>query len=365
MTVIFIAFLHNKPKTVMSLVQKTALAFIFLLSDPVFAQQLDKTKAYFLSAIGFWNVENLYDTLNDPWKNDEEFTPGGSNAWNGQRYRAKIEHLADVISKMATDVTPDGLTLLGLCEVENKKVVQDLVNSPALKNRQYKVIHIEGPDARGIDPAFVYNPAYFKITKSVAYRVRLPDSTHTTRSILVVSGFFLGEPVTILVNHWPSRRSGEVSSRQNRQAAAIIVRHITDSVRAKHPKNKVIIMGDLNDDPVDESVKKTIGTYGNMAMPEEGKFFNPMEQLYKEGIGTLAYKDNWNLFDQVLLNNAWIPGAYESLQYYTVRVFNKQFLKNASGKFKGYPFRTYSGSKYTGGYSDHFPVYIIIAKEKK
>jgi predicted extracellular nuclease len=350
----------------MRLVLKSALTCFFLLSYQASAQELDKNKSYFLSAIGFWNVENLYDTINDPWKNDEEFTPGGANAWNGQRYHAKIEHLAEAISKMAIDVTPDGLALLGLCEVENKNVVQDLVNSPALKNRQYKVVHLEGPDARGIDPAFVYNPAYFKVTRSQAYRVKLTvDSMHKTRNILVVNGLFLGEPVTVLVNHWPSRRSGEVISRQNRQDAATMVRHIADSLMAKHPKNKMIIMGDLNDDPVDESVKKTIGTYGTISMPEEGKFFNPMEQLYKDGIGTLAYKDNWNLFDQVLLSKAWVPRVYDSWQYYTVRVFNKSFLKNASGRFKGYPFRTYSGSKYTGGYSDHFPVYIIIAKEKK
>src|SRR6218665_1214980 len=347
----------------MRLTNKTLVAFALLLALSVPAQELDKSKSYFLSAIGFWNVENLYDTINDPWKNDEEFTPGGTNAWNSQRYSAKIEHLAEVISKMATDVTPDGLALMGLCEVENKNVVQDLVSSPLLKSRQYRVVHIEGPDARGIDPALVYNPDYFKVSRSLAYKVRLPDSAHKTRSILVVSGVFLGEPVVVLVNHWPSRRSGELASMQNRRAAALVARRIADSVMAKQPKIRLILMGDLNDDPVDESVKKTIGTYGDMAKAEEGKLFNPMEKLHADGIGTLAYKDNWNLFDQVLLSKAWLPGNYESWQYYAVRVFNKPFLKNASGRFKGYPFRTYSGSKYTGGYSDHFPVYIIIAKE--
>lgn len=349
----------------MRVVHKTTLVVILIMTYRSSAQQLDKNKTYFLSAIGFWNVENLYDTINDPRKNDDEFTPAGSNAWNAQRYQTKIEHLAETIGKMATEVTPDGLALLGLCEVENKNVVQDLVNSPALKTRQYRVVHFEGPDARGIDPALLYNPAYFKVTRSLTYRVKLPvDSMHKTRHILVVGGLFLGEPVTVLVNHWPSRRSGELASRQNRYAAARVARHIADSAMATQLKPKLIIMGDLNDDPVDGSVKEVIGTYGDMSLPTDGKFFNPMEKLHADGIGTLAYKDNWNLFDQVLLNTSWITGDHAHWQYHAVRVFNKPFLKNVSGRFKGYPFRTYSGSKYTGGYSDHFPVYIIVVKEK-
>ncbi|MBL7916965.1 MAG: endonuclease/exonuclease/phosphatase family protein [Bacteroidia bacterium] len=342
------------------------LTLILFFSCTVKAQKLDKNKNYFISAIGFYNVENLYDTLNDVWKNDEDFTPSGKNAWTGERYRTKLDRLAEVISKMATDVTPDGPAILGLCEIENKKVVEDLVQNERIKKRNYQVIHIEGPDARGVDPSFIYNPAYFKPTKSVSYKVTLlTDSGHKTRDILVVSGLFDGEPMSFLVNHWPSRRGGELASRPNRNEAARIARHIADSIVSANPKAKVLIMGDLNDDPTNECVKKVIKTYGDINMNKPEEYFNPMEKLFADGTGTLAWRDSWNLFDQILLNQPLIPGKYETWQYYNVRVFNKPFLKSDFGNFKGNPFRTYGGAQYTGGYSDHFPVFILLAKEKK
>lgn len=343
------------------------ISLFFLCSFfSISSQKLAKDKDYSIAAIGFWNVENLYDTLNDPWKNDEDFTPEGINTWNGKRYWTKIDHLATVISQMATDITLDGLAILGLCEIENKSVVQDLINSPHLKKRNYQFIHIEGPDARGVDPSFVYNPNYFIVKKAVAYHMRLiTDSSHKTRDILVISGLFAGERLTVLVNHWPSRRGGEMLSRANRNVAAKLARHIADSITSEDPKNKVVIMGDLNDDPVNESVKGNIRTYADIQFAKDDEYFNPMEKLYKKGIGTLAWQDSWNLFDQIMLNKAWIPGYYETWQYYSVRIFNKDYLKADHGNFKGYPFRTYSGGSYSGGYSDHFASYIIIAREKK
>ena len=339
--------------------------FIFSVRESL-AQKLDKEKKYFLSAIGFWNVENLYDTLNDQWKNDEDFTPVGIYAWNGERYRTKIKHLSDVISQLATDATPDGLAILGLSEIENQSVVKDLVNAPKLKKRNYQVVHVEGPDARGVDVSFIYNPSYFKVQKVVSQHVTVvTDSAHKTRDILVVSGFFLAEPMAILVNHWPSRRGGEMASRPNRIEAAKVARRITDSILTVNPKTKIAIIGDLNDDPVDVSVKKHLGTFSEYNSPLEGRFFNPMDKLYLDGIGSLAWQDSWNLFDQIILNQNWLGGNFDTWQYYTARVFNKPFLKSDFGNFKGYPLRTFSGATYTAGYSDHFPVYIIIAKENK
>ncbi len=344
----------------------TTIILSLVFSVSLSAQKLQKNKNYFISAIGFYNVENLYDTINDVWKNDEEFTPSGTNAWTGSRYWTKIDHLAEVISQMATDVTPDGLAILGLCEIENKSVVEDLVKNERLKKRNYKVVHIEGPDARGVDPSFIYNPAYFKVTKAVSYKVTLvTDSSHKTRDILVVSGSFAGEPMSILVNHWPSRRGGEQASRPNRNAAAKVARHITDSIMKADPTTKIAIMGDLNDDPDNECVKKYIRTYSDIKDANDDEFFNPMEKLHSDGIGTLAWRDSWNLFDQIMLNKPFVPGNYDNWNYYAVRVFNKPFLKSDFGNFKGYPFRTYSGGSYTAGYSDHFPVYILIAKENK
>jgi hypothetical protein len=331
----------------------------------VFAQQFQSNREYYIATIGFWNVENLYDTLNDQWKNDEDFTPVGLNAWNGERYRTKLKNLSYAIAQMGKEHSEDGLAILGLCEVENKMVVEDLINTPELKNRNYKIVHIEGPDARGVDPSFVYNPKYFKVLKALAYPVvLLTDSAHKTRDILVVSGLFLGEPMSFLVNHWPSRRGGEMSSRPNRNRAGEIVRHIADSITSKDTSAKVIIMGDLNDDPVNESIKKKIGTFSNLKASLKNGYYNPMEKLYKGGVGSLAWQDTWNLFDQILLNHKLLPGVYETWQFYSVRVFNKTFLSSDLPSDKGYPFRTFAGAKYLGGYSDHFPVYIIIAKEK-
>ena len=346
---------------------KNCLLLLFCfstLTPTAFCQNNSASNRYLLAAIGFWNVENLYDTLNDKWKNDDEFTPEGANAWSGKRYGDKIDHLAEAISQMATDVTPDGLALMGLCEVENKNVVTDLVNHKLLASRRYQVVHLEGPDIRGVDPSFIYNPHYFRVIKALAVPVKLvTDSLHKTRHVLVVSGLFFDEPLVVLVNHWPSRRGGERKSRPDRIAAARAVKHITDSIAKTSPQTKLVIMGDFNDDPVDESVKKILGTFSAQQLPGADLFYNPMEALYKKGIGTLAWQDSWNLFDQVLLSANWFNGSSISWQYHGARVFNKMFLTNDSGKFKGYPFRTCSGSHYLGGYSDHFPVYIVVKKK--
>ncbi len=330
-----------------------------------FAQKLEKDKNYFIAAVGFWNVENLYDTINDPMKQDEEFTPEGTYAWSGPRYWTKIDHLAEVISQMATDATPDGLAMLGLCEIENKSCLNDLVKHPKLKSRNYQVVLIEGPDARGVDPGFLYNPNYFKLTKALSYHVKVvTDTAHKTRDQLVVTGSLNGEAVAVIVNHWPSRRGGEDLSRPNRIEAAKVARHIADSITKAAPGTKIMIMGDLNDDPTNESVKHYLKTYNDLNRTKDDEYYNPMEDLFNKGIGTLAWQDSWNLFDQIMLNKPLLPSGYKTFQYYNVRVFNKPFLKSDFGNFKGYPFRTYSGAAYTAGYSDHFPVFVLLVKER-
>jgi len=338
---------------------------LFCLCGILNAQKLEKNKNYFISAVGFWNVENLYDTLDDPYKIDEEFLPSGPNVWTGPRYWTKIDHLAKVISEMGAKVTPDGLAILGLCEIENKNVLKDLVAAPKLKNRNYQIVHFDGPDARGVDPALLYNPKYFTVTKWKSHKLTLvTDSNHKTRDQLVVSGLFNGEPLTVIVNHWPSRRGGEAASKPNRVAAAKLSRMLADSVMKADPKSKVIIMGDLNDDPTDESVKKHIKTYGDLLRTRDDEFFNPMESMFKQGIGSLAWEDSWNLFDQIIVNKPLVPSGFKTFQYYKAYVYNKPYLRSDFGNFKGYPFRTYSGGAYTAGYSDHFPVYVLLVKEK-
>ena len=341
------------------------IAALFFCGLPFlfYSQQCQLDPPTQAAVIGFYNLENLYDTLDDPFKNDDDFTLKGINAWSPERYQHKIKQLARVVSEMGTEANPDGLALLGVCEVENIRVLDDLCATEQLAARKYKAILIEGPDARGVDPGLLYNPAYFKPRHSVSYHVALPgDTSHKTRDILVVSGNFAGEPLAVLVNHWPSRRGGELRSRASRNAAAKVARHIADSITRENAQTRVVIMGDLNDDPVNECVKKFIGTYDDVGSAVKGAYFNPMEKLYKAGIGTLAFKDSWNLFDQIMLNEPWLNGNTQTWQYCAVKVNNKPYLKGDHGNFKGYPFRTYSGGTYTGGYSDHFASYIIVVR---
>jgi hypothetical protein len=327
---------------------------------------IDKNKKYTAIAIGFWNVENFYDTLNDPFKIDEEFLPGGTNNWNTDKYKTKIAHLAEVISQMGTDAVPDGLAAMGMCEIENKNVVEDLVKDPLLAKRNYKVVTFDGPDARGVDPAFIYNPKYFKLTGAKTFHVTLvTDSSHKTRDELLVSGEMMGEKMHFIICHWPSRRGGELASEPNRVAAGKVARKIVDSLLKDDANAKVVLMGDLNDDPIDVSIKKTLHTYRDPKHQSKDEMFNAMESHFKKGIGTLAYNDAWNLFDQMIMTPALVKCNFQDYQFFASRIFNKPFLAEEYGKYKGYPRRTFSGGQYTAGYSDHFPVFSIFLKEKK
>lgn len=315
--------------------------------------------------IGFYNVENLYDTIDGP-NDDAEYLPTSAKLWNTERYERKLQHLAKVIGEMGTDVLPDGLVCLGLCEVENRGVVEDLVKTGALAERGYRIVHHDSPDRRGVDVAFIYNPAYFTLLHERAYPLRNPeDSLFRTRDQLVVTGLMDGDTLSIIVNHWPSRYGGEKRSLPLRTLAAKLGRHIIDSLMARNADARILYMGDLNDDPVDPSVRKFLNTTGDKEFVTDKKFYNPMYDLYKKGIGSLAWRDSWNLFDQIILSPALVTGAGGNLKYYGTRVFNQPYLRQDEGNFAGYPFRTFVGDQYQGGYSDHFPVYVILVKEVK
>ncbi len=345
---------------------KYILLTVFALLCITFkAQNIDKTKKYNAIAVGFWNLENFYDTLNDPLKNDEDFLPGGSYLWDSKKYYKKVEHISDVLSQLGTDANPDGVAIMGLCEIENMNVLNDIVKAPKLAGRHYKIAHVEGPDMRGVDVALLYNPKYFTLTSVHSYHLTLPlDSTHTTRDQLLVSGKILGEELHFIVCHWPSRFGGGLSE-PNRIAAAKLGRKIIDSILKVNPNAKVILMGDLNDDPTDVSIRKYLNAVGKIDKLAPGKLYNAMESYFKKGIGTLAYNDSWNLFDQQIMTPALVKGGYKDLQFYVSHIFNNPMVLEDNGKFKGYPKRTFSGGAYTGGYSDHFSVYSIFLKEIK
>jgi len=326
---------------------------------------LSAQQEYKVGAVGFYNFENLFDTLDAEGVRDTEFTPEGEKLWGTERYQAKLNRLAKVVAELGTDVTPDGLAILGVSEVENRSVLEDFVQHPLIKDRNYQIVHEDSPDERGIDVALLYNPKYFELDTFQNLFVELfrdgePDYT---RDVLVVSGTFDGEPMHFMVNHWPSRSGGEAASQPGRNKAAMVNKLAAKSIFQTDPDAKIIIMGDLNDDPISPSVKEVLAAQRKKRRVNEGGFYNPMYDLYKKGIGTLAYRDAWSLFDQILLSHGLISSTpEEGYQFYQVRIHNPKYLLQKKGRFKGYPFRTFGGSEYLGGYSDHFPVYVFLVK---
>ncbi len=319
-----------------------------------------------IASIGFYNVENLFDTKDHPETNDSDFTPSGLNQWTSERYRSKLGKLSEVIGKMGMEYSPDGIAILGVAEVENRAVLEDLVKHPGLKPRNYQIVHFDSPDPRGIDVALLYQPKYFEVTH--AHTIPLgayseEGEVRGTRDILYVSGRFDGEPIHLLVNHWPSRRGGEKATQPLRNAAAMLCKEVIDSLQKLDPKAKILVMGDLNDDPVSPSVKEVLKGRREIAEVSAGDMFNPMYQFFKKGIGTLAYRDAWSLFDQIVITEGFARPQEKGYYYYQARIFNPPFMSQSSGPFKGYPLRTFAGNEFLDGYSDHFPVYIYIVKK--
>ncbi len=318
---------------------------------------------YKVAIVSFYNLENFFDTINDPNIEDEEFLPGGKKNYTGEIYMDKVSHLAEVISIIGTDRSPDGPAILGVAEVENENVLKDLVSSPKLKDRNYRYVHYDSPDLRGIDVALLYNPKYFTPIQSEPLYVALFNSDSTsrkTRDVLYVSGTMDGEPLHIFVNHWPSRRGGEEVSAPGRATAANVCKHKIDSITALNPNAKIIVMGDLNDDPVSPSVAKVLGAKGDKSAVKPGGLYNPWTDSYKQGIGTLAYNDSWNLFDQIIISSGFLDKSKDGYFFAEAHIFKKPWMTQTSGRYKDYPKRTFDFDNYMGGYSDHFPTYLLL-----
>lgn len=330
---------------------------------PLFA--VGQEGRYSVACVGFYNVENLFDTLDHPTTFDEEFTPAGTRRWDGAKYREKLRNIARVVAEMGTDITPDGPALLGVAEVENRQVLEDLAQETAIAQRNYQIVHYDSPDRRGIDVALLYQPKYFEPLGSRSIPVPMVGrggDTIYTRNILYVAGLLDGDTLHLLVNHWPSRRGGESATRPLRNAVAKVCRALKDSLVAQRPLAKVILMGDLNDDPTSPSVSKVLLAKPTKKQLRRGDFYNPWYEYYRKGIGTLAYQDAWSLFDQIILTEGLVNPHGAGYRYHKTRVFNPAYLVQKTGQFKGYPFRTFDFDNYIGGYSDHFPVCIYLLK---
>jgi predicted extracellular nuclease len=309
--------------------------------------------------IAHYNVENLFDTLDDPTVNDQDFLPSSPLAWGEARYYHKIGQISNLIAHMNRGSTPD---FLGICEIENQRVLQDLLGQPALRKSNLAFVHSESKDPRGIDVALLYNKTLFKPFARWDLPIDLPgDSSSPTRPILVVSGRLLsGDTLHFLVNHWPSRRGGNEKSAPNRYAAARRLRQAVDSLFTRYggpERSFLVITGDFNDTPLDPSIRLLLGADSSSSRG----LFHPWAGL--EG-GSYCYQDRWEWLDQIILSQGFVPQSKDAKTLHYIQgsasVPADSTLRQQEGKFKGYPFRTYAGNRYLGGPSDHLPVHLYL-----
>ncbi len=322
-------------------------------------------KEYQLRSVAFYNVENLFDTINDPLTQDDARTPKGRYRWTKSRYDLKIKNLARVISQIGADTRGTPPDIIGLCEVENSEVLQDLIADSQLAPFRYRAIHLDGTDERGIETALLYkNDSFLPLTiKSIPLKLFNEKGFRDhTRDQLVVEGLLDTERFYFIVNHWPSRSGGELRSKPYRIQAARLNRKLIDSIQIRDPRAKIISMGDFNDNPLDDSFKKVLGTLSKRGEAQGKSLYNPMELLYRKGIGSLAYRDQWHLFDQFFMTAPLDTIDRSSYSFWKAFVFQSRNLSTSSGNYKGYPFRTFVGTTYQGGYSDHFPIGLFLIK---
>ncbi len=309
-------------------------------------------------------MENLFDTIDDDATNDADFLPGARIPWTTGRYEVKLSHLADVIQALSD---PQALAVMGLCEVENKMVLEDLVSSPQVIPFRYQVIHRESPDERGIDNAMLYDAAQFKPLSVISIPVALKTAPEDqTRDILYVKGInpkVKNDTLHIFINHWPSRSEGKEISEPKRIRAAETLKAVTDSLFNRDPGVLVVIMGDFNDEASDKSLAEGLKALPPSEIPVSRELYNLMYPLYLQGKGTLYYKD-WDLFDQVILSgNFWMKQKGLVCSGTEGKIFDAEWLMFTMPDGVLRPNRT-AAKDYYGGYSDHLPVYIDLLIKK-
>lgn len=348
------------------------IALVFLAGLSIHAQ----TRQNYV--VGFYNLENLFDTYDDPVKNDEEFLPEGKNQWTEVKYRKKLFNMATVIAEMAK-ANKAFHTILGVSEIENRLVLEDLVSHPLLSDANFQIVHYDGPDRRGVDVGLLYRADQFEYMGSESIPFSFEDTQvpitlskeeqdyFRTRDILMVHGLIDGEHIAFYVAHLPSRIGGKGSDLRS-LGADIIKRH-SDRLSQKYPGIKMIVMGDMNDDPHDASMSKWLGAVRNIEDTQKGGFFNPFWDMLLDGYGSLGYRDVWSIYDQVIPSETLVNAPENTLKVqkigkkgYYGAIFKRPFMVIQQGQYKNYPFRTFSNGKFVNGYSDHFPAYIVIGK---
>ena len=313
-------------------------------------------------SMAFYNLENLFDYEKDDIVPDHDFTPEGAYNWTPEKYYRKLDNMAYVLSQLVLEHTPAGPAVIGVAEIENRRVLEDLVAREYIAGRRYGIVHYDSPDRRGIDVALLYNPALFTVTSSRPYRFFLESlPNYVTRDQLLVSGIIGGDTVHIIVCHWPSRFGGAASSILREHSAQLSLQ-IIDSLYRIDPNAKIVLMGDLNDNPDDVSCREILNAKRRQDEVRPRGLFNTMWEFHERGVGTLGYLGAWNLFDQIIISEPLLGRDFSTLKFWRAEIFNRDFLIQQEGRNKGYPLRTFDGETFINGYSDHFPVLVYLVK---
>jgi predicted extracellular nuclease len=308
----------------------------------------------------FYNVENLFDTLDHPTKLDEEYTPTGKKHWNTERYFDKLNKLSRVVAAMEYP------SLLGLCEIENEAVLKDFISETSLKSHDYQIVHFESPDERGIDNALIYKKAHFEVLNSKNIRIDFPKEViedDFTRDILYVKGKLAGNIILhIFVNHWPSRSGGVEKSEPKRVYVASALRKKVDEIFATSPNANILIMGDLNDETDNKSVVEILKAKTSLDNIVENSLYNCMAENDQNGKGSYRYRGNWNMLDNIIVSSSFVKPE-SKIRVTNATVFQEDWMMYDHPKYGNGPSRSYGGPNYYGGYSDHLPVFIDIVVE--
>ena len=358
--------------------RKTSLRYILLIALIIAGPLASASNPVRNHIIGFYNLENLFDIYDDPAKNDNEFLPDGSNQWTEAKYNKKLHNMATVIKEMAKE-SGRYHTILGISEIENRLVIEDLVAQPEIADANFQIVHYDGPDRRGVDVALLYKPEWFTMIESESIPfsfegtevpitlTQAEQDYFRTRDILMVRGLIDGEMFAFYVAHLPSRIGGKGGDLRS-LGADIIWRHAM-ALSERHPGIKIAVMGDMNDDPFNESMSLWLHGCDDIESMTETDFFNPFSKMLEDGFGSLCYQGVWSIFDQVLVNHALAKAPEGEFRIrkivknkYYGRIFQKPFMTTRQGQYKGYPFRTFSNGAFMNGYSDHYPTYIVISK---
>ena len=315
----------------------------------------EKTKHF---TVAFYNAENLFDTVDDPHKHDNKYLPDSKIPWNTKRYEHKLDNLAKVMSV----IDPNGFpSVFGLAEVENRQVVEDLINHDGLKNAGYKIIHKDSPDKRGIDVAMLYQPGKFQPVQTRFIRLQFPsDPNNGTRDIIYAKGLVYNmDTIHIFINHWVSRYGGKAKTDPFRRYTGHLLRLITDSIFNMQPNANILITGDLNDNPTDTSVLISLGAKKPVPPYARKQLYNLSLEEYENGEGTVYYR-GWHMFDQIIVSTALVAG-HNGMKVTSNKetIVKKDWMLYHPKKGPARPNRTAAG-KYYGGYSDHLPVFIDI-----